>query len=86
MPPAKEFIFTPRMQRTLRFISGFALKYGRGPSGAEVAVGVEMSDSALAVHLRRMLAIELIHRRAATSSKNRPMWRYTVRARGKEWL
>ena len=84
--PVKEFIFTPRMHQVLKFVTGFAAKNGRGPSGAEIGAALDTADSACSLLLRRMTGLELLVRRGATSQKNRPMWRYTVSAKGREWL
>lgn len=82
----KTIIFTPRMWRTLKFVEQFAAKHGRGPSGHEIGQGIDMVDSNLATHMRRLVDLGFVVRRAVTSEKNRPMWRYTISAKGTEWL
>lgn len=84
--PKTTIVFTPRMHRTLKFIHDFSNKHGRGPSGYEVGIGIEMNDSAVGTHLRRLMTMGFLIRRAVTSDKNRPAWRYSLSAEGKAWL
>lgn len=74
------------MHRTLRFLAQFHSEHGRAPCGSEVSAGIEMAESAVGTHLRGMIDKGLVYRRAATSSKDRPMWHYYVSAEGKKWL
>lgn len=84
--PPPGFVFTPRMHKTLTFIRDFHAANGRAPCMSEIAEGTGMIGNNCSVHMARMLDIGLVIRRAATSSRNRPMWHYSLSARGKEWL
>jgi predicted ArsR family transcriptional regulator len=84
--PKTTIIFTPRMHRTLKFIHDFSAKNARGPSGYEIGLGIEMHDSAVGTHLRRLMNMGFLIRRAVTSEKQRPAFRYALSAEGKAWL
>ena len=81
-----DFHFTPQMLRTLRWIHAYVQREGRHPNGEDVADGLEMEPSNASRHLRGMVERGLLVRRAATSRRNRLMWRYSVSAEGKTWL
>ncbi|QDH35819.1 hypothetical protein [Porphyrobacter sp. YT40] len=55
----------------LRFITGFELKHGRGPSNDEVADGAFDGDEGLADYLIRALIIEGKVRRAPHSRRRK---------------